>query len=420
MEKELKAIQESLLDFQKKHNEEIQNIGKSHDETKQAITNFEKEYKERLDEIDLKEAEKQKQIDSMDEMLQELKSRAAQPKQSTSFKSSLESILKENAENIDNKRNKGGRLEIAKTIEGSTPNLFHKADMTEGNNYTNLVVAPDFQPNINFDPIANTLRIRQLLPQSTTNSNSVRIIRETAYTDNTDRIAEGSAYPQSESDLERFSYTVEKIGSRVDFTVEMLEDTPGLASYLSQRLSDSYGKKEDQQLLYGTGTNQLEGIEQDSDTLAYSDDGMAKVAVNPYDVLLNAIRQLEVTNKYSATGILISPGTYFDLVTARDADGAYQFPSTVQNNGGLRVGGVQIFKSTAVTTNDFFVGDWRQYGTIFDKRSLTVSFSDQNGVNFEEDLITAKAGARLTFAKQNPSAMLVGDMTVALAEGSAT
>lgn len=409
----------TLLEAQKKHNEEIANIGKNHKETVQELKAKSEELKKALDGEKEAKQKQQEHLDKLDVKLQEIGKQKNKADRAKSFKSVFEEIVCNDSTQKQLKElHSGGsmsmKLDEKSMANLSAANMIMKADMTSSNNYTNLVEVPDFRPAIEHDPLSNTLAIRSLLPTATTSNASVRINRETSVTNATARKAQGAKYEQSEYDVERFTYNVETIGARVDFAREMLEDTEGLASYLSTQLADGYRVKEDQQLLYGTGTNELEGIK--GNAVAYVDT-LNDANVQRWDVFTAAIKQVE-NAKYRATGILTSTNQFYQTILTKDGDNNYIYPMYVINSGNPNIAGVPLLRSTAVTDDDAFIGDWSRFSTIFDRRGLSVSFSEENGTNFEEDNITAKASARLTHAIQRPNAMVYMDVSNALATGS--
>ena len=75
-----------------------------------------------------------------------------------------------------------------------------------------------------------------IIPVGNTDSNVIRFVKESAYTDNASNVAEGSAPTDSEFQLTAEDAVVQKTTAVMTISQEMLDDTPALQSYLSQRL----------------------------------------------------------------------------------------------------------------------------------------------------------------------------------------
>lgn len=398
----LQAMETELQKVFNKQSEEIKNIGSAHSETKTAVEKITAELNEFSTTTKTFTEKQQEQLDQINMKLQEFKS----PEKRKTFKAEFADKLSEYKEQLQALRQgKTGRFSFDM-----------KADMTGTADYTGDVVEPDFDNTIYRDPVQNTLRIRSLLPVATTNSNSFRFIQRSGFSDSTARVAEGAVIGQSDFDLTRVTRTIEKYGARMDFTKEMLEDTAFLQSFIVAELVDRLAVVEDEALLTGTGSNEIYGI--NAEAGAYVD-GLADSTVQEIDVLIDAVEQLETDHKYVANGILLSPQIFYKIHRIKDADENYLNGSLVYDGSQLRLLGIPVFKSTAVNTNEFYVGDWRSYGRIVYRAGAQVEFSDQNGTNFEEDQITAKITQRFLLAATNPNAIVFGNMETALASGSA-
>ncbi len=288
-----------------------------------------------------------------------------------------------------------------------------KATMTQSANLTGDVVEPTRVPGVKYDP-ERRQRIRQFIPQGTTNSNAIWYIQETAFTDNTDVVAEGALKPENDLDLEQKSAPVTKIAAHFDVSEEMLEDISYLSSHISLRGTEKYYNKEDQQLLYGTGSsNQLEGLTVSSTDYAldnYTGDSNAQ----EYDILLEAHRQLRNDN-YMPSANMVSINRYFDLLRRKDTDGRYILPPGVTfDNGVIRVMGTPIIASNALSDDDFLVADFPMLTTLFDRTGVNVRFYDQNEDNAVKNLVTVVIEARLALPTYLPNAGRYGDFATAI------
>ncbi len=290
-----------------------------------------------------------------------------------------------------------------------------KEDMTQGNSFeSTIVVPPDYVPGIFYDP-DTMFRARNLMPVGTTNSNSVRVVREEAYSDGTAIKAENTTYGQSDFDLKMYDATVYKITAHMILSEELLEDVDGLSSYIYTRLPSKVALEENAQILYGTGSSEISGLV--TNATAYSDN-IADSLVTMIDVLAQAVTQIKVA-EYAASAILMHPSDVTKYLTLKkDSTGRYLGP-WVYTDTGLSIAGVPVIETTAITANTFFVGDFRRAAQVFDRRQNTVEITNVNEDNFIKGMLTVRAAERLALAIYRPSAFLYGTITAALAQGSA-
>ena len=104
------------------------------------------------------------------------------------------------------------------------------------------------------DP-SNITNMMGIIPVGTTNSNVIRYVKESAYTDNAANVAEGSAPTDSEFQLTAEDAVVQKTAAVMTISQEMLDDTPALSAYLSQRLPAKINTVIDDQLIGGSGSS---------------------------------------------------------------------------------------------------------------------------------------------------------------------
>ena len=349
-----------------------------------------------------------------------------------------------NAIDVKTNRIKGGDIAVAKTFDGALfdavnnnaqfksflgreskafsldlkgHTLFTKAgDMVTGNSYTGEVIAPTRVPGIINDP-DRAQHVRDFIAQATTDSDRVYYIRESAFEDNTATRGEASTKPQSDFDLTQEEAPVRKIATYVRMSTEMLNDTPGLVSYLTTRLPKKLRLEEDTQILYGNGTApNLEGIT--AVASAYVDT-LADADVNRFDVLVKAIAQARA-DEYFANAIMLNPADWYSMMLTKDGEGGYVFPESARFGGvAPRIAGVPIIANTAVTSGDFLVGDFASGVQLYDRLQANVRFFEQDQDNAIKNMITVVAEERLALAIYRPTAFIYGNFAAALAQGSA-
>lgn len=266
--------------------------------------------------------------------------------------------------------------------------------MSEAASLTGEVIPPTRRESI-VEIAQRPVHVRSLLPSATMTSNTFRYVQENAGEGTADVTGEGATKNQVDYDLAAVDAPVTKITAFAKVTEEMLDDIPALTGFLGRRLTKDIRKKEDQQLLYGTGlSNQLTGLSINATTFAaYEADTNAQII----DLLISVYATLE-SLEYEASGVLLSPKDYYTIYRAKDADGAYVKQDLVATVGGqLFIAGIPVFRNTAVAQGEYFVGDWLNGAQIFDRMGVNVRFYDQDEDNAQKNLITVVAEERLAF-----------------------
>lgn len=387
IDNDIKKVDSDIQELQEKMKEQAKNTGDVEETLKSQLSNAEKlitNLKERQDAFETQNG------------------RLGGGEKDNSFGAMLKKGLEDNHEKL--KSFKQNRNSISMDL---------KATMTQGDNLTGTVVEPTRVPGVKYDP-ERRQRVRQFLPQGTTNSNAIWYVQETAFTDNTNIVAEGAAKPENDFDLEQKSAPVTKIAAHFDVSEEMLEDISYLSSHISLRGTEKYYNKEDQQLLYGTGSsNQLEGLTVSATDYAldnYTGDSNAQ----EYDILIEAVKQIRNAN-YMPSAAMISIERYYDMVRRKDADGQYIMPpAVIFGSQTPLVQGVPIIASNTLSDDDFLVADFPMLTTLFDRTGVNVRFYDQNEDNAVKNLVTVVIEGRLALPTYLPDAGRYGDFSTAL------
>ena len=321
-----------------------------------------------------------------------------------SLKSALESMIND------------GAIEQVRKGNSSRASFELKAgDMTIANSYTGVVAAETVVPQFKFDP-SRPVHIRSLMPLGSTDAAVIRFPKETGYDDGAGVAAGGTAVGQSDFDITAVSVNVEKLGTFMRITEEMLNDTPQLSAYLAARVPGKVLSKEDQQILNGTGaSNQLEGFFESGNSAAFAAGAFADAveAANEYDVLIAAMNQLNLSN-YTASTILLNPTDLHKIVLLKSSQNEYLRQQIYQ---GLTptIMGIPITVNTAVTAGDFLVGDLALASQLWIRDNLAVEFSREDSTNFRDYFVTVRVQERLAHSIYQPNAVITGDFTSAKA-----
>lgn len=252
------------------------------------------------------------------------------------------------------------------------------------------------------------LHIRQLLSGGAMGNSNFAYVKETAGEGAIAPVAEGVLKPQIDLNLEEVSVPAQYIAGWLRISRKMLDDIPGMITFLQSRLPELLLRVEDEQLLNGDGTgSNLSGITDAGNFTAPT--GTATIDV---EQLVQAIAQLEGYDR-EANGILLSPSDYYQILLNKAAGGAgtYDLPTalaTIQN-GQLYIAGIPVFRSTAMAADKFIVGDWVMGANLITREAPRVEIFYEDGINVRENMVTVRIEERIAFPIYGDNYFIYGD-----------
>ena len=358
--------------------------GKADSALKGEIDNLTKKFNERFDSF---EVENKKMFEKKNE--------------SKNFKTNLTKALNEGA--IDN------------LVKGNTNAAAFeiKADMTMNADYSGEVVPADRVPGFKFDP-NRPQNMRQIIPNGSTGSDVVRFVKESGYSNGAAAAAEGSTLGQTDFDMTASSVNVEKIGTYLRISEEMLADTAQLTSYISNRVPAKLLEVEDDQILGGNGVSpNLNGLYNSDTNFDTSASGAFYQSVdnaNEFDVLVAAINQLALSN-YKPNYILLNPTDFHKILLLKDSQSRYLKDQVYQ---GLQPSfmGVPVIINNEVNAGTFFVGDFNSC-QLWIRENLSVSFHREDGTNIRDGFVTVRCQERVALATYLPLGIIDGTFSTA-------
>lgn len=290
-------------------------------------------------------------------------------------------------------------------------------DMSIAADFTGVVADETIVPQFKFDPTRAT-HIRQLLPIGSTDAQVIRFPKESGYDETSvGATAEGAALAQTDFDITATSVNVNRIGTFLRVTEEMLNDTPQLSSYISARVPEKILSIEDTQLLNGSGSGANQsGLFTDGTAFNATTSGFVDAIenANEYDVLVAALNQLALSN-YQADTILLNPTDLHKIALLKSTQNEYL---RQQIYSGLvpQIMGVNITANTAVTAGKFLVGNLRQASQLWVRENLSVEFSRDDNVNFTKNLVTIRVQERIALTNYLPNAIVQGTFSSAITD----
>ena len=361
----------------------------------------------------------------------------------SSLKSEIDNLTTQYVEKSESLNKRMDEMEMAakKTLSGATPQSFKsaihtalqdgaidamlkgnanaarfevKADMSLGADVTGVVAGETIVDQIKYDP-SRSVHIRSLLPLGSTDAQTIRYPKESAYSDGAAATAEAAAFGQSDFDLAASTVNVEKIGTYMRITGEMLDDIKQLTSYLSARVPEKVLSVEDNEILNGDGSSpNLDGLFTDGAAFVTGSGGAFYQSIesaNEFDVLTVALNQLALSN-YQADTILLNPTDLHKMILLKSTANEYlrnQIFSGLQPT----INGIPVTVNTAVTAGKFLVGNLRQSSQLWIRENLAVEFSREDSDNFQKNFVTVRAMERVALTNYLPNAIVQGTFSTA-------
>lgn len=292
-------------------------------------------------------------------------------------------------------RTSKARLEIKNTITGQSGSPATNSD---------TIVAPQRQVGI-VSGAFRTLRIRDVLPSGTTSSNLVEYTRELAFTNSAAETAEGATKPEAALTFELVSAPVKTIAHWLKLSKQVMDDAPALASYVDTRLRYGVDLRIDQQLLNGNGSGQnIGGLAKVGNHTAFT----PASGDNAIDSINRAI-YLVAAADYNATAIILNPADWGAIERTKTDDNAYVFGAPMKLAPTLW--GLPVIATNTMTQGKFMVGAMDVAAQVWNRQGTTVEMSEADDTNFQKNLVTVRAEARLALAIYRPASIQYGSLT---------
>ena len=307
----------------------------------------------------------------------------------------------------------GGAIEAMSKGQSRSASFEIKADMTVAADFTGEVIPADRVPGYKFDP-TRPVHIRQLLAQGSTQSDVVRYVKESGYSNGAAATAEGATLTQSDFDMTASDANVRKIGTYFRISEEMLADTPQLTSYISTRAPEKLLEVEDTQILSGTGSGaQLSGIIGDAADFAAGSLAGTVESANEFDVIVASLNQLALAN-YNADTILLNPSDFHKILLLKDTQNNY-LKDQVYNGLQPVFMGVKVVLNTAIAAGTFLIGNFSVGTQLWVRDGLNVEFFREDGTNVRDGFVTVRVSERIALTNYLPNAFVNGSFATAKA-----
>ncbi len=253
------------------------------------------------------------------------------------------------------------------------------------------------------------LRVRDIVLQGTTTSNSVEYTKELLFTNNAAETAEGATKPESVLTFELANAPVRTIAHFLKVSKQVLEDATALQSYIDTRLRYGVELKYDAQLLNGNGTGQaISGMTDSGNYTAFT----PVTGDNALDSINRAIEAVALAD-YAPTAIVLNPADWHAIerlkVGTSDARYIVGNPNGVM---GASLWGLPVVVTNNLATGKLLVGAFDIAYQVWNRSGAVVEMFEQDDTNVQKNLITVRAEMRGTLATYRPASVYYGNTTL--------
>jgi HK97 family phage major capsid protein len=255
-------------------------------------------------------------------------------------------------------------------------------------NLPSYLYSPTTIPGIITEP-QRTLHVRDLFAIVPDNSGTVNFVQENVFTNNAAVVPESGTKPASTITYLPKQEAQKTIAHYVKTTRQALRFIPTLQNTLEGRLSYGLRLKEDNELLYGDGTDDaLKGLKflAGKQTYAWSDGASG-------DTKLDAIRRaitLATIAEYPVTGVVLNPTDWEDIELTKDSNERYIWVS-VTEGGQPRVWKVPVVESNAISAGECSLGAWSMGAELHVNDDVTIDITNSDGDDFTKNIVTIRA-----------------------------
>lgn len=400
VQEHLSGIEAKLSASIAKRDEEIKTNGEATAKTAASVDALGKEFSEKN--AELAEAMNSVKSDLADMMAKANAAQNARPERTTlggRFTGSEE--YKQYVENGANGRSKS--FDLGHTLGGlNTKTTFTGASlgdtaayMYEVERFAEYVKDPD---RMQF--------VRELLPTYGTTSGSIEFVRETGFTNNAGMVPEyaitdSGEKPESALAFEVVSVPMKTMAHWMPVTRQVVDDERQLRGYIENRLLYGLRLKEDQQLLYGTGTgDEINGILTDTAIQTYSQTST--------ETLIDAIRRgitKSYVEEYRPTAVVLNHNDWEDIELEKGSDNHYIWVNVTTDNGS-RIWGLPVVATNAITEGTVLVGDFQRGSAVHDRENASIRITDSHASTFTQNIWTLLAEERIAQSVLRPNAFV--------------
>ena len=218
-------------------------------------------------------------------------------------------------------------------------------------------------------------------------------------------VAEGAAKPEANYAGSIQTGTVKTIAAWTKMTEQMIADDANIVSFINADMQYQLNKVIDYQLVRGTGSGQLKGLNQSGNYTDYITGSGFTTGDTVIDLVLKVSAQMRAANINNIT-LLLNPVDWVKVLTAKNVNKDYLIPGIVDIPT-QRIWGIPVILSGSVESGKFHMGDFFAGGKIIERSGIAVEM-DREQDDFTKNLMTLRVERRLDFAVVQPKALAFG------------
>lgn len=258
------------------------------------------------------------------------------------------------------------------------------------------------------------LRIRDLLPSSSTNSNLIEFVRENVFTNNAGPQVGGSPQafenvtkPESAITFTLATEAVQTLAHFIPASKQVMSDSAALQSFVSGRLM--YGLKlyEETQLVSGSGSNgQLNGLVTQATAYTVQSPNLT----NELDIIREMIKQAQVA-EYTPDAVVLNPQDWYDIDVRKvgSSDDRYVVGNP-RSMSAPTLWGLPVVVTNSISSGTCLLGSFAMGAEIRDREQATVEMSLEDSTNFQKNMVTIRAEERIALVVYRTESFITGSV----------
>lgn len=265
-------------------------------------------------------------------------------------------------------------------------------------------------------------RVRDLFPAERTESNILYGIRQVGFTNNARIVPEreqpnGSPAlgnnsdvfglaPKSDPQFVPYTAPIVEIAHLMHVHKNTLGDESRLRGILDRDMVDGVKMREDNEILYGTGTGDtLTGLWNTPGTQEFTG---ATADKDIKSLQLRRSATMAHLAFYEASGVVLHPLDWEQIETERGTDGQYTIAVSVAVGGEKKVWRMRVVDTSAITQGTFLTAAFGYGVKLYDREAVSVQASTETGEAFSRGFVVLRASERIGMAVDRPESVILG------------
>lgn len=218
-------------------------------------------------------------------------------------------------------------------------------------------------------------------------------------------VAEGAAKPESNYGGSIQTGTIQTVAHWTKMTEQMIADDANIVAFINQDMQYQLNKLVDYQIVRGTGSGQLKGLNQSGNYTDYITGSGFDTGDTVIDLVLKVKSKMEAAN-ITNIALLLNPVDWCKVLCSKNVNKDYLIPGIVDIPT-QRIWGIPVILSGNVEAGKFHMGDFFAGGKVIERSGIAVEM-DREGDDFTKNLMTLRVERRLDFAVVQPKCLAYG------------